>query len=148
MYDEVFNQLQAQAAHPGRPLDRLRLALNLLARLMRSNGPWIGRVWTDAGSGELVACNFLRANAPRHLQLLMLLAAEAAAAGELGALPPMQRFAFMMGSVLAPMVLVPGALRMGVLPAEMAQQFQIDVLSDAAIAERVDRALATLAMPC
>ena len=147
LYDEVFAQLQARAAHPGSALERLRQALNLLGQLMRSHGTWIGRVWNDAASGEAVAQDFLQRNAPRHMQLLMALAQEATVAGDLSALPAMQRFGFMMGSVLAPMVIVPGALRLGVVPSALAQQVPADVLSDAAIADRVNRALAALALP-
>ena len=147
LYDEVFAQLQAQAAHPGSALERLRQALNLLGQLMRSHGAWVARAWTDAGSGQVVAQSFLQRNAPRHMQLLMALAHEATVAGDLTVLPAMQRFGFMMGSVLAPMVIVPGALRMGVLPSALAEHVQADVLSDRAIADRVDRALSALALP-
>ncbi len=146
-YEEVFAQLQAQASQPASALQRLRLALNRLAQWLREHGDWVSRIWTDAGSGEPVALAFLQRNAPRHMQLLMALAQEAAQAGELATQPPLQRLGFLMGSVLAPMVLLPGALRMGVLPPMLAAGVQDDVLSDAAIALRVDRALAALALP-
>ncbi len=146
LYEEVFTQLQAQATQATSALQRLRLALNRLAQLMREHGDWVSRVWTDAGSGDAVAQDFLRRNAPRHMQLLMVLAQEAVQAGELAVLPALQGFGFMMGSVLAPMVLLPGALRLGMLPAALTSSVHHDVLSDAAIAQRVDRALAALAL--
>lgn len=147
LYDEVFNQLQAQAAQAGTPKERLRQALFLLARLMRSHGAWIGRVWTDAGLGETVAKAFLQRNAPRHMQLLMVLADEAARTGELAPLPTLQRLGFLIGAVLAPMVLVPVAMHMKFIPNRLAVSAVQDVLSDAAIADRVDRALAALSLP-
>jgi len=144
VYEEVFSQLQAQVTQPFSALQRLRQALNRLAQLMREHGHWVSRVWTDASSGDVVAQEFLRRNAPRHMQLLMGLAQEAVSAGELAALPPLQGFGFMMGAVLAPMVLMPSALRMGLLPAALSAVVESDVTSDAAIAQRVDRALAAL----
>lgn len=146
LYDEVFVELQAQATQPASALQRLRLALNRLAQLMREHGAWVARVWADAGNGEAVAQDFLRRNVMRHMQLLMALVQEAVATGELTALPPLQGFGFMMGSVLAPMVMLPGALRMGLLPSALTPQVNSDVLSDSAIAQRVDRALAALAL--
>ncbi len=147
LYDEVYLRLEAQAAQAGSPKDRLRAALCLLAGLMRSHGSWIGRVWADAGLGQAVAAGFLQRNAPRHMGLLLALAQEATQAGELAPMPPMQRFGFLMGAVLAPMVLVPAAMRMQFMPPVLAAHATKDVLSDEAIAERVDRALGALAWP-
>jgi AcrR family transcriptional regulator len=147
LYDEVFEKLEAQAAQTGTALERLREALCLLGRLMRDHGTWIGRVWADAGLGEEVPRLFLQRNAPRHMGLLLNLLQEAVQAGDLAQLPPMQRFGFLMGSVLAPMVLLPAAMHQKFLPANMASTADVDVFSDAAISDRVDRALAALALP-
>lgn len=144
LYDEVFAQLQARVASDGRPLMRLRQALMLLAQLVRAQGGWMGRIWMDAASGETVAQRFMQRNAPRHMELLMALAQEAVADGSLSPQPPLQRFAFLMGSVVAPMLLAPAMLRMEVLPATVVEQAQSDILSDDAIASRVDRALTAL----
>jgi AcrR family transcriptional regulator len=145
LYDEVFGQLQLQAAQACDAKERLRQSLCLLARLMRTHGPWIGRAWADASLGESVAQAFLQANAPRHMGLLMTLTQEAAQAGSWAPMPALQRFGFLMGSILAPMVLVPAAIQLQFIPAQIAATAPQDVLSDAAIAERVDRALAALA---
>lgn len=147
LYDEVFVQLEAQAAQAGTAIERLREALCLLARLMRNHGSWIGRVWADAGLGEDVPRLFLKRNAPRHMGLLLVLLQDAAQAGDLAQSPPMQRFGFLMGSVLAPMVLLPAAIQLQFLPVDMASTADTDVFSDAAIADRVNRGLAALAMP-
>jgi hypothetical protein len=63
----------------------------------------------------------------------------------MASLPSMQRFSFLMGSVLAPMALLPAAIGADFLPATMTSKVEHDVFSDAAIAERVDLALAALA---
>lgn len=145
LYDEVFDQLQVEASQTGTAKQRLRAALSLLARLMRDHGAWIGRVWVDSGLGEEVPRLFLQRNAPRHIGLLMALVQEAALEGDMAALPSMQRFSFLMGSVLAPMALLPAAIDANFLPATMTSKVEHDVFSDAAIAERVDLALAALA---
>lgn len=146
MYDDVFTQLQAQASRAGSPKERLRASLYLLAQLLRSNGSWIGRVWTDAGMGATVATTFLQRNAPRHMGLLMALAHEAEKAGEIAPMPSMQRFGFLMGAVLAPMVLMPVASSLQFMPAEFSTRATQNVLSDDGIADRLDRALAALAL--
>ncbi len=145
MYDEMFSQLHFQVAQSGIALERLRQALCLLGRLMRQHGQWIARVWTDAAGGEAVALEFLRQNGARHLELLMALLAEAEREGAVAPMAPMQRFTFLMGAVVAPMLLAPSAVRMGMAPPQFSTQVYSDVLSDKGIAERVDRALAALA---
>lgn len=147
LYDEVFQQLEAKASQAGTAMDRLRESLCLLGRLMRNHGSWIGRVWADAGLGQEVPRLFLQRNAPRHMGLLLVLLQEATQAGELAQLPPLQRFGFLMGSVLAPMVIVPAAMQLQILPASLASTAETDVFADAAIADRVNRALAALALP-
>jgi len=146
LYDEVFEQLELQASQAGSALERLRESMCLLGRLMRNHGAWIGRVWTDAGLGEEVPRQFLQRNAPRHMGLLLELLQEAAQSGDLAQMPPMQRFGFLMGSVLTPMVLMPAAMRLQLLPTNIAATAESDVFSDAAIAERVSRALAAMAL--
>jgi hypothetical protein len=54
---------------------------------------------------------------------------------------------FLMGSVLASMVLLPAAIHLQFLPATLATHVDTDVFSDAAIADRVNCALAALALP-
>ena len=59
----------------------------------------------------------------------------------------MRRFGFLMGSVLAPMVLLPSAMHLQFLPAHMASTADTDIFSDTAIADRVNCALTALALP-
>ncbi len=142
MYEELFQQLQQEASIAGTPLQRLRQALCRLGRLMREHGDWLGRVLADASHGEPVAMAFLQANGVRHVALLMGLLEQAVQDGSLVApMPTMQRVSFLMGAVVAPMVIAPRAMQLGIVPAFLAAGIQNDVLSDAGIAQRVDYAL-------
>lgn len=142
MYEELFQQLQQEASIAGTPMQRLRLALCRLGRLMREQGDWLGRVLADASHGEPVAMAFLHANGTRHVALLMGLLEQAAQEGSLVApMPPMQRVTFLMGAVVAPMLIAPRAMQLGIVPSFLAAGIQNDVLSDAGIAQRVDHAL-------
>ena len=86
----------------------------------------------------------MRANAPRHVGLLLQLLREAERDGSVAKLPPVQRLSFVMGSVVAPLVIVSGLLTMGVTPGLPARTLAGQALSDAAIRERIDLALAAL----
>jgi AcrR family transcriptional regulator len=144
MYEEMFEQISGQAKHPGPALARLRQALLLIGRLLREHGDVIGRVWADAADGAAVARDFIKTNAPRHLALLLALMDEAERDGELVAMPGLQRFTFVMGAVAAPVLVAQRVLWLGAVPAALAPQLAPQVLSDDAIAARVDMALAAL----
>ncbi|MFZ6656801.1 TetR/AcrR family transcriptional regulator [Undibacterium sp. TJN19] len=144
MYDDMFMQLQAEAAHAGTPTQRLRQSLCLLGRLLREHGAWIGRVWSDANRGEAVARQFMEKNGVRHVQLIIMLVIEAMQAGEIAPAAPMHVLSFLMGSVAAPMLIAPRALEMGFVPASFQEALTNDVLSDQGIADRVNRALFAL----
>jgi len=144
LYETMFAQLAAGAAREGPALERLQAALEAIARFARQHHALIGRLVIDAANGEAVVHEFVRANAPRHLGLLLQLLAEAEAAGELPPAPPLQRFVFLMGSVLSPMLVAPAVAALQVSP--MASRLLLDaqVLSDEAIAQRVRWALGAL----
>ncbi|MGI9135321.1 MAG: TetR/AcrR family transcriptional regulator [Rhodoferax sp.] len=147
MYEEMFNPLAEQAAHTGSACERLRQTLYLFGRLMRTHGDWLGRVLVDASLKDPVAQQFLQEHASRHLRLLLSLLEQAQAEGAFAPMPALRRFSFVLGAVAAPMLVAPRAMQLGVLPDRLLAQATQDVLSDAAIAERVDRALAALALP-
>src|SRR4029078_3280887 len=70
MYEEMYAALSGAAAQRGPAIERLRGALLALAGFDRDHREARGRVWMDALAGEPVAVEFMRANAPRHLDLL------------------------------------------------------------------------------
>jgi len=147
MYDEMFSGLQHDAVQRGSALERLRHALHGLARFVRNHRPVIARVWSDAAAGQAVALEFMRANAPRHVALLMQLLQQAEREGDVITLPPLQRLTFVMGSVVAPLVIVSGVIAMGITPGLPVPEMEAQALSDGAIDKRVELALAALRPP-
>lgn len=144
LYEQMFAKLSAGATREGPVLDRLHGALITLAGFVREHHALVGRLAIDAANGETVVHDFVRANAPRHLGLLMHLMAEAEAAGELRPTPPLQSFVFLMGAVLWPMLVAPAIASLGVAPAIAGAAVQAQVLSDEAIEQRVQLALGAL----
>lgn len=147
MYDEMYTQLAHTVQAEGPALQRLRAGLMTLGGVVRTRRRLLARVWMDAMAGEPVAVAFFRDNAPRHLGLLFGLLAQAQAEGTLRELPPLQRFAFTMGAVLLPMVFIAGLAEAAALPALPASHVHDQVLSDEALAQRIDLALAALTNP-
>jgi AcrR family transcriptional regulator len=149
LYDELFAGLQAGVGDGGTPLQRVRRVLTTLATFVRANHALVLRLAADAAAGHAVVRDFMRDNAPRHLALLVTLLADAQRQGELPSMPPLLAATFLLGAVVAPMVVAPGiaaldpqlpgwpahALRDAIAP---------QVSGDAAIAARVDLALAAL----
>src|SRR5262249_18904182 len=112
-----------------------------MATFARERRAVIARVWMDAMAGEPVAIDFFRRNAPRHIGLLFALLREAQGEGALAELPPLQRFVFVMGSVLMPLIFLPAMFEAVGDGLGLAQAFATEVGSDAAIRERVRLAL-------
>jgi AcrR family transcriptional regulator len=144
MYEEVFTLLSVQAAQEGAAVDRLRHALCALGRFVRVHRSFVARVWSDAANGQSVAREFVRANAPRHLSLLLGLMAQAEQDGDFRGMPPLQRFVFVMGAVAAPMFIAPVVADIGIAGELSPGVLDAQVMSDAAIAARVDMALGAL----
>jgi AcrR family transcriptional regulator len=145
-YEEMFGGLTVHVRQDGPPLHRLQEALLFLARFARDNRPMLSRVLMDAASGNAAAAQFLRDNTPRHLALLLALMDEAERGGLVIKMPPMQRFAFVMGAVGMPLLVAPALQSIGVAPKLLGAQLQVQVMSDEAIAQRialVTKAIAT-----
>jgi AcrR family transcriptional regulator len=144
LYEEMFGALSAAAQQHGAPLQRLSTSLATMARFAREHRRVLARVWTDALSGERVARDFFARNAPRHVGLLFTLLQEAQAAGQLRKVPPLQRFSFVMGSVLLPIIFISGLLESGGGAIAVMPGFDEQVLSDAAIEARIAWAIDAL----
>ena len=144
IYEEMFTQLSGQVQQSGPPLLRLREALKVLATFVRSHAEILGRVIADATAGEAVTVEFIRANAPRHLGLLLKLMEQAQDEGLLVPMAPLQRFIFLMSAVAMPLLIAPGIQSLGVAPKLLGGALKTQVSSDAAIAERIELALRAL----
>jgi AcrR family transcriptional regulator len=144
LYEEMYAGVQLEAAHDAPALQRLHGALFSFARFARDHRRVVARIWMDVLAGEPVALDFFRRNAPRHLGLLVRLVEQAHAEGALRALPPVQRLAFLLGALVMPMVFAAGLADAGVAPASIRKAFDAQVMSDAAIEQRIELALGAL----
>ena len=151
-YNDMFVNLQMKSKGSASALENLRASINVLARFARDNRSLLVRLLTDAAAGEFVALDFLRANMPRHLHVEIGLIKQAQKEGVLKTLPIPQALAFLVGAVGAP-IMVGTAMsqtsmgQTSFLPAAVCKQLEQFVFTDAAIAERVDMALAGMAAP-
>ena len=144
-YEEMFGTLSLNSQGEGDVMERLATALMGVARFVREHRPLIARVWADAQGGQSVAQDFLRANAPRHLGVLLALLQEAEAQARLPRQPLLTRFSFLMGAVIAPLILVGGMKSIDAVPETMLAAVDDQVLSDAALQRRIEWALLGLA---
>jgi AcrR family transcriptional regulator len=144
-YDEMYEELTAQVEQDGPPLHRLQEALFFLATFVRDNRAMVSRLLMDAATGNAVAAQFLRDNAPRHLGLLLALMDDAEKQGLLLPLPALQRFIFVMSGVAMPVLVAPSLQSIGVAPKVLGPLMQAQVLADAAIRQRIALVLKALA---
>lgn len=145
MYDDMFADLTLEAHHSPSPVENLRGAITVLARFARDHRVLLARLIGDALAGETTSAAFLKANIPRHIGVVAVLIAQAQKAGALRKISSIKATAFIVSSVAAPIMLGTAALVSGLAPAALAKPFARDILSNAAIAERIDMALAGLA---
>lgn len=144
-YEDMFAALSLTSQGEADVMERLAAALLGVARFVRAHRPLIARVWADAQAGEAVAQDFLRANTPRHLGVLMALLQEAQAQGRLPAQPLLTRFSFLMGAVVAPLIMAGGLQSINAVPALLLAAVDEQVLSDVALQQRIEWALLGLA---
>ncbi|MDR7297142.1 AcrR family transcriptional regulator [Pelomonas aquatica] len=144
-YEEMFSALSLNIQGDADVMQRLAAALLTVARFVREHRPLIARVWADAQGGQTVAQQFLRANAPRHLGVLLALMQEAESTGRLPPQPLLTRFTFLMGAVVAPILLVGGMQSIDAVPPALLSGVDEQVLSDAALQRRIEWALLGLA---
>ena len=147
LYEEMFADLQTVVTAPAEPVAALRVALKVIARFARDNRVLLRRLIADAAAGEAPAIDFVRANFPRHFEIVVGLIAAGQQAGRVKAVPLAQAVTFVAGAVAAPILLGSAIVDGGLAPLALAERFVADVLSDAALDERIDLALAGLAVP-
>ena len=146
LYEEMFADLQTATAGSIDPVLGLRSALKVIARFARDNRVLLRRLMADAAAGEAPALDFVRANFPRHFALVMGLIATGQQAGRLKPVPLVQAVTFVAGAVAAPILLGSAIVDAGLAPPPIAEHFASHVLTDAALDERIELALAGLAL--
>jgi AcrR family transcriptional regulator len=147
IYERMFASLSHDAAQPGTALARLHAALRALARFARTHRRLLARLWADALDGHAAAQEFFASHAPRHIALVSGLVAQAQAARQLRAMPPLSAIAFLMGSIALPVIFVGGLVDGGLVPPGGKAAFEAQALSEAATEQRIELALAALREP-
>jgi AcrR family transcriptional regulator len=148
MYEEMFSQLTERREDlGGGARANLRQALRFLGRFLRANRPMLARVMADALCGDRIAIDFLRQNAPRHLGFLRNLIELGQKEGELAKMPVAQALGFCAGSLAMPIIFGGAIVESGALPAAKRRALSGALLSDEAIDQRIELALAAIAAP-
>lgn len=147
LYEEMFSQLSFQGSAEWGPRENLRAALRFLGRFLRANRPVLARVVADALCGDALAVEFLRANMPRHLGVMQALVAQGQAQGEIRAMPVAQAIGFCAGALAAPIIFGGAMAESGALARAERRRLEGDLLSDAALDERIDLALSAISTP-
>ena len=145
MYEEMFSQLTMRRYDTEGPVESLRAALCFLGRFLRANRPILARVMADALCGDPIAIDFLRTNMPRHLGHMRMLVDMGQKAGVLAPMPVEQALGFCAGSLAMPIIFGGAVATSGGLPTRAARSLEKALLSDAAIDQRIDLALAAIA---
>ncbi|MGE0827455.1 MAG: TetR/AcrR family transcriptional regulator [Candidatus Binatia bacterium] len=141
VYEEMLTSLTFQAHADRPPVDNLRAALNVLGRFARDNRFLVRRLLADALSGEAVAQEFFRVNFPLHVKVLAELLVLGQRAGVLRKLPVLQALTFLGGAIAFPNIMVTALEEQKMIPPTLLAHLGEDVLSDKAIAQRVDMAV-------
>jgi len=147
VYEEMYAQLTHSVSNEASAGANLRAALRVLGRFIRDNRALLRRILADALGGDAISRDFVRDNFPRHLRVIVFLVVAGQAAGELRRMAPLQAVAFCAGAVGAP-VLIGGAFaESAALDPAAKRGLEAGVLSQRAIDERIDLAIAALAAP-
>ncbi len=145
LYEDVYAPLAAASAQEGKSaLDRLRDMLLVAGGFLQTQSALAGRIWSDAGQGDPATLAFLRRNVPRHLRLIVAVLGEAEREGSLPPQPQQARISFLAGAVLAPVFLAARLPALAIDVPALTSGWDTAVLSDDALAWRIDCALAGL----
>jgi AcrR family transcriptional regulator len=141
LYEQMFSLLTLKAHEDESPLQNLRNALQVLAHFGRTHQQLLVRIGADALAGEQVAAEFLHTNIPRHVGVMAGLIRDAQQGGYIVDAPLPQIIAFFAGTVVAPILLGGAMLESRLLPQPVGSMLARDVLSQAAIEQRIEFAL-------
>jgi AcrR family transcriptional regulator len=151
VYEEMFSELlqraqQIPAADAG-ALDVLRAALRFMGRFVRANRAILARVVTDALCQDPIANDFLARNVPRHLAVILGLIEAAQKEGTLKPIAPPQVLGFCAGSLAMPILFGGAVVERSPRESARARMIESVLLSDAALDQRIELALAAVSQP-
>jgi AcrR family transcriptional regulator len=141
VYQEMFATLTFQAHADRPPIENLRAALVVLGTFARDHRLLLRRLLADALSGDATAQEFFHSHIPLHLGVMAELVIAGQQTGVLRQLPLTQALTFLAGAVAFPSILMTLATEQHIVPAPFLAHLDTDVLSDAAIAQRVGMAI-------
>lgn len=147
LYEEMFSALVYEADTKLGPRESLRAAMRFLGRFLRDNRPVLARVMSDALCGDPIAVEFLQKNLPRHLGLMGGLVELGQREGAFAPLPLPQALGFCAGSLAMPIIFGGAVVDSGAMGRSGSRGLEAALLSDAAIDQRIDLAIAAIAMP-
>src|SRR4249919_3062466 len=144
LYEDMYSQLTFEADEKLGPMEALRAALRFMGRFVRANRPIMARILGDALCGDPIAVEFMRKNFPRHLGVILRLIELAQAEGHIKPMPPPQAMGLCAGGLAMP-ILVGGAVAdSGALGPAGSKMITEALLSDAALDQRIELALAVI----
>ncbi|HSN19536.1 MAG TPA: helix-turn-helix domain-containing protein [Usitatibacter sp.] len=146
-YEEMFATLRLEADRGAPPVEGLRAALRVLGRFLRDNRPLLARVFADALGGEACAREFIRDNLPRHVAVLRRMYLAGRRGGALRAVAFEQALGLLAGALALPILAGGTIAASGMVGEARRRSLERTLLTDAAIDERIDLALAGLAQP-
>jgi len=149
IYEDFFKDFSMESGGAAPAIERLRRALNTLARFARDNRKLLLAIIRDVLEGEVAVTEFAKANIPRHVGIISELVKECQRRGELKGMPLPLALSFLLGATAMPNV------AMGIIEKSSAKKpFGLTLSelfpvfsADKAIAARVDLALAALVAP-
>lgn len=146
LYEAMFADLQLQADAGADALSGLRAAFTVLGGFARAHRKLLFMLVSEAMRGEALPVRFLRENLPRHLALIVRLVLKGQADGSIVAVPAPQLLPFLAGGIVGPLLAGGAVERQGALTPELAGLAQVALLSEQALAQRIDLALRAIAV--
>ncbi|RJF97178.1 TetR/AcrR family transcriptional regulator [Noviherbaspirillum saxi] len=141
VYEGMFSELEIRTRAGESAAHNLRNAVHVIAGFGRTHRQLLLRIGADALAGEAVAAQFLQTNLPRHLDVVARLISEAQRDGDVIAAPLPQVIGFIAGAVMGPVLLGTAVLEQALLGPALGELIDNEVLSVAAVEQRIDLAL-------
>lgn len=147
LYEDMFEELELQADGPGDAVAKLRAAILVVGAFARTHRKMLLMLVSEAMRGEALALLFLRDNLPRHIGVVARLVRQGQLDGSIVDLPVPHLLPFIIGAVAGPLLAGGAVEQQASLPAPMAAMANVALLSEEALAMRIDLALRGIAAP-
>lgn len=148
-YEELFQELSrtlaTATAQQQSSIEKLRAAVTFMATIARDNRQLLSALMVDGFQGEPLVLQFWQENIPRHIALIHQLIIEGQQRGEIVPLPVPQLFIFIAMGVGFPNILGGIIERQFNDNRVLLDIFQQTILTDEAIAQRLNLALKAIA---